>query len=76
MLPRRLVSFSSEFHVLLVVKLSKIAENPKNFLKIFVFEVNKTTRAKNFPKLFISLERAFNCGTFRSNMDGLKWKGL
>ena len=71
MLPRRLVSFLSEFQVLLVVKLSKIVENPKNFLKIFVFEANKTARAKIFSEIFISLEREFNCAKISSNMDGL-----
>ena len=48
MLSRRLVSFLSEFQVLLVVKLSKIGENPKNSRKIFVFEANKTAKAKIF----------------------------
>ena len=67
MLPRRLVSFLSEFQVLLVVKLSKIGENPKNSRKIFVFEAIKTAKAK----IFISLERKFNCEKISSNMDGL-----
>ena len=71
MLLRRLVSFLSEFQVLLEVKLSKIGENPKNFLKIFVFEANKTARAKNFSEVSISLERQFNCAKISSNMDGL-----
>ena len=52
MLPRRLVSFLSEFQVLLVVKLSKIGENPENSRKIFVFEANKTAKAKNFSEKF------------------------
>ena len=61
MLPRRLVSFLSEFQVLLVVKLSKIGENPKNSRKIFVFEAIKTAKAKIFSESFRSLERKFNC---------------
>ena len=48
--PRRLVSFLSEFQVLLVVKLSKIGENPKNSRKNLVFEANKTAKAKIFRK--------------------------
>ena len=51
MLPRRLVSFLSEFQVLLVVKLSKIGENPENSRKIFVFEANKTAKAKIFSEI-------------------------
>ena len=52
MLPRRLVSLFSEFQVLLVVKSSKIGENPKNSRKIFVFEDNKTTKAIIFFENF------------------------
>ena len=52
MLLRRLVSFLSEFQVLLVVKLSKIGENPENSRKIFVFEANKTAKAKIFSENF------------------------
>ena len=37
MLPRLLVSFLSEFQVLLVVKLSKIGENPENSRENFRF---------------------------------------
>ena len=57
MLPRLLVSFLSEFQVLLVVNSSKIGENPENSRKIFVFEANKTAKAKIFLEIFISFER-------------------
>ena len=49
MLQRRLVSILGQFQVLLVVKLSKIGENPE---KNFVFEANKTAKAKNFSENF------------------------
>ena len=63
--------FLTEFQVLLVVKLSKIGENPENSRKIFVFEANKTAKAKIFSEIFMSLERKFNCAKISSNMDGL-----
>ena len=57
MLPRRLVSFLSEFQDLLVVKLSKIGENPKNSRKNFLFEANKTAKAKFFGNFYIIRKR-------------------
>ena len=71
MLPRRLASFLSEFQASLVVKLGKIGENPENSRKIFVFEANRTAKAKIFSEIFISLEREFSCAKISSNMDGL-----
>ena len=57
MLLRRLVSFLSEFQVLLVVKLSKIGGNPENSRKIFVSEPNKTAKAIFFLNIFRPLEK-------------------
>ena len=61
LLPRWLVFILGQIQVSLLVKLSKIGENFKNFRKIFVVEANKTAIAKIFSKRVISLERTFNC---------------
>ena len=56
----------------LVVKLSKIGENPENYRKIFAFEANKTTEAKSFSKFFILFKRTSNCRKTSINVDGLR----
>ena len=73
---RRLVSILGQFQVLLVVKLSKIGENPKNFRKIFVFEANKTAKAKIFSKIFISLKEHSIAENLAATWIGLGLKGF
>ena len=59
MLPHRLVPILGQFQVLLVVKSKKNGKNLENFQKKFVFEADRTAKAKSFPEIFIPLERAF-----------------
>ena len=77
MLLRRLVFFFTEFQVLLVVKLSKIGENSEKSRKIFVFEANKTAKAKIFfGNFYINKMKEFNCAKISSKVDGLGRKGF